>query len=269
MGETGLMHTRKIVELDDKVVLVTGAGQGVGRQIALDAASVGAAVVIVNDFVPERAAAVAAEVGELGAKGFALPFDVTNYAAVGEAFETVKENFGHLHALVNNAGNAGAGGTAALSDFWEDSPSDWDRWLGTNLFGVLNCVRHGVPLMREHGEGRVVTIISDAARAGEAGLEVYSASKAGAAGFMRAVARSTGRYGITANCVSISATRTPFVEDLLSNEAATRQQLKRYIIRRFGEPEDVSGLVTFLCSDAGAWITGQTIPVNGGFSLAL
>jgi 2-hydroxycyclohexanecarboxyl-CoA dehydrogenase len=260
---------RTIVDMRDRVLLVTGGGQGVGRQIALDAAGSGAQAVVVNDFVPERAEAVAAEVEELGAKALALPFDVTDAQAVERGFDTVRREFGRLHALVNNAGNAGPGGTAGFTDFWAETESDWDRWLGTNLFGVMNCVRHGVPLMRDHGEGRIVTVISDAGRAGEAGLEVYSAAKAGAAGFMRAVARSTGRFGITANNVAISATRTPFVEDMLSNEAAAKEQLKRYIIRRFGEPEDVAGMVVFLCSSAGAWISGQTIPVNGGYALAL
>lgn len=260
---------RNIIDMTGRVVAVTGAGQGVGRQIALDAASAGATAVVVNDFVAERAEAVAEEVRAEGAQALALAFDVTDPAAVEAAFARVQAEFGELHALVNNAGNAGAGGSARFEDFWSEPVSSWDAWLGTNLFGVLNCVRFAVPLMRTHGEGRIVTIISDAGRAGEAGLEVYSAAKAGAAGFMRAVARSVGRYGITANNVAISATRTPFVESMLDNEAAVKEQLKRYIIRRFGTPEDVAGMVVFLCSSAGAWITAQTIPVNGGYAVAL
>lgn len=260
---------RTIVDMAERVLLVTGGGQGVGRQVALDAAAAGAAAVVVNDFVPERAEKVAAEVTELGVDALALPFDVTDHAAVGDALSVVRERFGQLHALVNNAGNAGADGRAGFVDFWQADPTDWTRWLGTNLYGVMNCVHHAVPLMRDHGMGRIVTVISDAGRAGEAGLEVYSAAKAGAAGFTRAVARSVGRHGITANNVAISATRTPFVEELLDDERTAKEQLKRYIIRRFGEPEDVAGMVVFLCSAAGSWITGQTIPVNGGYALAL
>lgn len=261
--------SRTIVDMSGRVVLVTGAGQGVGRQVALDAAGCGAKAVVVNDFVPERAAAVAEEVRSEGAAALPLPFDVTDAKAVELAFERVRAEFGELHALVNNAGNAGPGGSARFEDFWSEPVESWDAWLGTNLYGVLNCARFGVPLMRDHGQGRIVTIISDAGRVGEPGLEVYSAAKAAAAGFTRAVARSAGRFGITANCVAISATRTPFVESILDDEAVAKEQLKRYIIRRFGTPEDVAGMVVFLCSTAGAWITAQTVPVNGGYAVAL
>lgn len=258
---------RTIIDMSGRIIVVTGAGQGVGRQIALDAASSGAKAVVVNDFVPERAETVAEEVRKEGADAVALPFDVTDRQAVQIAFDRIRDEYGELHALVNNAGNAGAGGSARFEDFWSEPAESWGAWLGTNLYGVLNCVQAAVPLMRDHGEGRVVTLISDAGRVGEGGLEVYSAAKAGAAGFMRAVARSVGRYGITANSVSISATRTPFVEAMLDNEAAAKEQLKRYIVRRFGTPEDVAGMVVFLCSGAGAWITGQTISVNGGYAV--
>jgi len=232
---------------------------GPGREWAPDspdAASVGAAVVIVNDFVPERAAAVAAEVGELGRR-VRTAFRRDQLRAVGEAFETVKENFGHLHALVNNAGNAGAGGTAALSDFWQDSPSDWDRWLGTNLFGVLNCVRHEsrscVSTVRA-----LVTIISDAGprrRGGPRGLlECQGRSRGVSCGPSRAAADGNG---ITANCVSISATRTRSSRICSTTRRPRNSSLKRYIIRRFGNPRTFRVLSRSLCSDAGAWITSD------------
>ncbi|GAA5040542.1 3-oxoacyl-[acyl-carrier protein] reductase [Thermocatellispora tengchongensis] len=260
---------QNLLSMQGRVALVTGAGQGVGRAVALHFAAHDARAVVVNDFYEERAEKTAEEVRAQGTEALPLAFDVTDYAQVADAFARVGKEYGQLHALVNNAGNAGPGGRAGFSDFWSEEPSDWERWLGTNLYGVFNCVRHGVPLMREHGTGRVVTVISDAGRQGEPGLEVYSAAKAGAAGFTRAVARSTGRFGITANAVSISATRTPFVADMLADEEAAKAQLKRYIIRRFGEPEDVANMVLFLSSHASSWVTGQTIPVNGGYSVAL
>jgi 3-oxoacyl-[acyl-carrier protein] reductase len=252
-----------------RVALVTGAGQGVGRAAALHFAAHDAHAVVVNDFYPDRAEKTAEEVRGQGVEALPLAFDVSDYRQVADAFARVQQEYGELHTLVNNAGNAGPSGHAGFSDFWSEEPKDWERWLGTNLYGVLNCVRHGVPLMREHGRGRVVTVISDAGRQGEPGLEVYSAAKAGAAGFTRAIARSNGRFGITANAVSIGATRTPFVADMLDNEEAAKAQLKRYIIRRFGEPEDIANMILFLGSDAGSWVTGQTIPVNGGYSVAL
>ncbi|MGI6872010.1 SDR family NAD(P)-dependent oxidoreductase [Amycolatopsis sp. 3B14] len=260
---------QNVLSMRGRVALVTGAGQGVGRAVALHFAAHDARAVVINDFYEDRAEKVAEEVRGQGVEALPLAFDVTDYAQVADAFARVQKEYGELHALVNNAGNAGPAGQAGFSDFWSEEPADWDRWLGTNLYGVLNCVRHGVPLMREHGTGRVVTVISDAGRQGEPGLEVYSAAKAGAAGFTRAVARSTGRFGITANAVSIGATRTPFVEDILNDEAAAKAQLKRYVIRRFGEPEDIANMILFLSSNAASWVTGQTIPVNGGYSVTL
>ena len=117
--------------------------------------------------------------------------------------------------------------------------------------------------------GRIVTVISDAGRVGEPNLEIYSGAKAGAAGFMRAIARSLGRYSITANCVALGTTRTPATAAATGNEELARRILKSYTIRRFGEPEDAANMVLFLASDASGWITGQTIPVNGGYSFAM
>ena len=122
--------------------------------------------------------------------------------------------------------------------------------------------------MIERQGGRIITIISDAGRAGEAGLEVYSGAKAGAAGFTRAIARSLGRYQITANCVAIAATMTPAIEARLkANPEMAKKMMEKYVIRRPGQPTDVANMVLFLASDASAWITGQTYPVNGGFYL--
>jgi 3-oxoacyl-[acyl-carrier protein] reductase len=117
--------------------------------------------------------------------------------------------------------------------------------------------------------GRIITVISEAGRMGEPGLEAYSAAKAGAAGLTRALARGLGRFEITANNVAIAATRTPATAARLENEDFAKRVLRNYIIRRFGEPGDVAAAITFLASGAAGWITGQTYPVNGGFSVAL
>lgn len=117
--------------------------------------------------------------------------------------------------------------------------------------------------------GRLITVISDAGRVGEPGLEAYSAAKAGAAGLMRALARSLGRFEVTANCVAIATTNTPAVKGMTGNEELMKRVLKNYIIRRIGEPSDVAAMVTFLASGSAGWTTGQTYPVNGGFSVNL
>jgi 3-oxoacyl-[acyl-carrier protein] reductase len=125
--------------------------------------------------------------------------------------------------------------------------------------------------MVEQGKGRIVTIVSDSGRIGEAKLVAYSAAKAGAAGFVRSIAREAGRFGITSNAISLSTLEPPLPEpartEFLASERA-KAHVARYIIRRFGQPDDVANMTLFLCSDAASWITGQTYPVNGGYSFA-
>jgi len=134
---------------------------------------------------------------------------------------------------------------------------------------VLNCTRAALPGMIERGYGRIVTVISDAGRVGEPNLEIYSGAKAGAAGFIRAIAKAVGRYSVTANCVALGTTRTPATAPALEVEEHAKKVLRHYPIRRLGEPEDAANMVLFLASDASSWMTGQTIPVNGGYSFAL
>jgi 3-oxoacyl-[acyl-carrier protein] reductase len=125
-------------------------------------------------------------------------------------------------------------------------------------------------MLQRQAPGRIITVISDASRWGDAGLEIYAGAKAGAAGFMRSCARSLGRYGITANSVAIALTATPAVERTLNGDPERlKRTLEKYIVRRPGRPDDIANMVQFLASDASSWITGQVYPVNGGFSFAL
>lgn len=261
-----------LLDLGGQVAFVSGAGQGAGRAIALALARHGAGGVAVNDYVPERAEAVAAEIRALGVPAVAAPADVGDHAAV-QAAMTRAATLGPVSLLVNNAGNTGPGRTMRPTDlFWETDPADWGRFLRTNLQGVMNCCHAALPGMVTAGRGRIVTVISDAGRIGEARLAVYAGAKAGAAGFMRSIAREAGRHGITANCISLS-TLEPALEEPERSEFMASEQAKallsRYAIRRFGQPDDVAAMALFLCSDAAGWITGQTYPVNGGYSFAV
>lgn len=261
------------LDLGGQVAFVTGAGQSVGRGIALALAKHNAGGVAVNDFVPERAAAVAAEIEALGVRAFAAPCDVGDLAAVKAAVEKAGAALGKpVTLLVNNAGNAGPNQQMGLSPpFWETDPKDWDRYLRTNLYGVFNCCHAALPGMVGAGKGRVVTIVSDAGRVGDPRLAVYAGAKAGAAGFVRSLAREAGRYGVTCNAISLSAMEAGLDDEALAKFRASDQykaMTARYAIRRLGTPDDVAGMVLFLCSDAASWITGQTIPVNGGYSFA-
>lgn len=259
-----------LLSLEGRTVLVTGGGQGVGRQAALHCAASGARVVV-NDYYADRAGAVADEIVAAGGVGVPARCDVTDYDDVAAMVRQIDSEHGGVDILVNNAGNAGPvqDPLEPSPPFWETEPKEWDSWLGTNLHGVLHATRAALPGMVERQAGRIITVISDAARAGDANLAVYSAAKAGAAGFTRSIAKAVGRYGITANCVALSAVDTPGVASALSNPDLVKAMVRAYPLRRLGQPQDAANMILFLASDAASWITGQTYPVNGGFSFSL
>lgn len=264
------MQASNLIDLDGQVALVTGAGQNAGRATALELARHNAGGIAVNDFVPERAEAVAGEIRAMGVPALAVPFDVTDLAAAQAASAAITAALGPATVLVNNAGMAGPGAAIRpAQNFWEEDPANWQRYLGTNLYGVYNCCFAFIPDMVAAKRGRIVTIVSDSGRVGEARMAVYASSKAGAQGFMRSIAKELGRYNVTANCVSLSA----LLPDMPEEQRAEIMQsdhmkglMGRYSIRRCGKSTDVAALVTFLCSTAAEWITGQTYPLNGGYA---
>lgn len=257
----------QLLDLAGRRALVTGAGQNLGQGIARTLGRIGAEVLI-NDLVEERAQGVVDQIVADGGRAATALFDVTDFDSVMAGIESA----GHVDILVNNAGNAGAVGWAGDGAFVESTPPDWDAFLRVNLYGVMHCVRAVTPSMIERTWGRVITIISDAARTGESNMAAYAAAKAGAAGFTRAYAREVGRYDITANNIAIGTMHRPTSDTgEPSDEQARRMHevFRRYIVRRRGEPEEVAGLVAYLASPLGAWVSGQTYPVNGGYSVAL
>ncbi len=262
-----------ILDLGGRIALVTGAGQGVGRQTALHlAAAKNSGGVVVNDYVLARAEAVAEEIRASGGKALALQADVSDHEAVSDMAAQAKADLGPIGVLVNNAGNAGANPSPELrKPFWETGPEVWQSFLGVNFNGVINCTAAVIPQMIESkGPARIITVVSDAGRYGDANLEIYAGAKAGAAGFMRSVARTLGRHNITANCVAIAMTNTPAVKRIIEGDPAQlKAAMKNYVIRRPGEPDDIANMILFLASDASSWITGQVYPVNGGFTFAL
>ncbi|MET0269239.1 MAG: SDR family oxidoreductase [Sphingomonas sp.] len=266
MGDAGIM------DLGGRVALVTGAGQGAGRGIALALAAHNAGGVAVNDYVMARAEAVAAEIAATGVPAIAVQADVGDHASVTAAFARARAALGPITLLVNNAGNAGPDAQMRHAPlFWETAPGEWDRYFHTNLRGVMNCCHVALPEMVREKGGRIVTITSDSGRVGEARLAAYAAAKAGAAGFVRSIAKEAGRFGITCNAISLSTLEPVMPADQLEAFLAsdrTKTQLAGYVIRRFGQPDDVAAMALFLCSDAAGWITGQTYPVNGGYSFA-
>ncbi|HEY0958700.1 MAG TPA: SDR family NAD(P)-dependent oxidoreductase [Novosphingobium sp.] len=261
-----------LLDLGGQIALVTGAGQGAGRGIALELARHGAGGVAVNDFVAERAEKVAEEIRALGVPAKAVPFDVCNLEAVRAAVKAADDELGAITILVNNAGMAGPNSQLRPTKFfWEEDPSAWANYMGTNLYGVFNCCHAVIPAIVEAKRGRIVTIVSDSGRIGEPRMAVYAAAKAGAAGFVRSIAKELGRFGATCNAISLSTLAPPLDDEQMAEflqRDQTKAQLANYVIRRFGKADDVAALATFLCSDAAGWITGQTYPLNGGYAIA-
>ena len=255
------------IDLAGRTAMVTGAGQHIGRAIACALARAGAKVVV-NDIVAERADSVVKEIEEAGGQGLAALFDVTDPQGVHSSIDSLAPDI-----LVNNVGNTGAGNppgqaTFDMSHFVKSDPASWDALFGVNLFGVMHCTRAALPAMIERSWGRVVTIISDAARVPERGMAAYAAAKAGAAGFSRALAAEVGRSGVTVNCVSLGTIQSEHAQPD-RNDERYRKILKPYLVPRLGQPSDPASLVVFLASGYADWITGQTYPVNGGYSPSL
>jgi 3-oxoacyl-[acyl-carrier protein] reductase len=267
------MSDHDLLDMEGQVAIVTGAGQGAGRAIARELARHNVGGIAVNDFVAERAESVAEEIRATGIPAMAVSFDVGDIEAVRAANQAIKEKLGAATILVNNAGNAGPTDDIGFSAmFWDEDPAMWGKYFRTNMFGVMNCCHTFIPNMVEARRGRVVTIVSDAGRVGEARLAAYATAKAGAAGFVRAIAKETGRWNITCNAISLSTLEPPLPPEELAEYVQSdraKAYVSRYVIRRYGKPEDVAGLTTFLCSKAAEWITGQTYPVNGGYSFAV
>jgi 2-hydroxycyclohexanecarboxyl-CoA dehydrogenase len=260
----------ELLNLSGRVALVTGAGQGVGEAVAQMLAEQGAAVAV-NDFYAARAAAVAESIATAGGRAYGTQADVSSDDSVAAMIKEIERELGPVDILVNNAGNAGPERSALEPDppFWESSPEDWAPWIAVNYTGVMLVTRAVVGGMVRRGRGRVVTVISDAGRVGEPDLVVYSGAKAGAAGFMRGLAKAVAPHGITANCVALGGVRTPMIAPLLEDEALLKRITRAYPLGRLGEPADAAALIAFLVSDAASWITAQTYPVNGGYSVAL
>jgi NAD(P)-dependent dehydrogenase (short-subunit alcohol dehydrogenase family) len=241
-------------DLHGRVALVTGAGRNVGAGIAQALAAAGAAVAV-NDLHPDRAEATAAGIRAAGGRAIAAPADVCDPAQVATMVAAVEQALGPVGVLVNNAGVPDGG--VPLQSFRDMPVEDWDRYLRINLYAVLHCTKAVVDTMCEHGFGRVVTIVSEAGRTGlPPGLSLYAAGKAGAAGFSRVLAHEVGKFGVTVNCISLGP---------MENAVRREQVLRAMPTRRYGTPADAGAAVVYLCSPGASWITGHTLPLNGGF----
>lgn len=244
-------------QLQSQIAVVTGAGRGIGRAIALKFASEGADVVCVSR-TKENSEKVAAEVRELGRKAWAHAVDVADAAAVNAAAELIVADTSRVDILVNNAGVTRDGLLMRMTD------QDWDTVLNTNLKGAFLVTRAFFRTFAKQRSGRIINISSVIGLMGNAGQANYAASKAGLIGFTKSVAKEYAGRGILANCVAPGFIDTDMTAAL--PEAARAALLESIPLGRLGAPADIAGAVLFLASDLGAYITGQVLVVDGGMT---
>ena len=246
------------MDLADRVALVTGAGRGIGRAIALALADAGARV-CVNDINPDTARASAQEIQSQDGQAFEYVADVSKRVQVGPMVEAVRDRWGSLDILVNNAGVEPKASVLEL-DEW-----DWARTLDVNLKGTFICTQLAGRVMRDQGGGVVVNIASIAGyKSPLPNASAYCASKAGVIGFTRECAREFAAYNIRVNAVCPGVIVTPMTEKSRSNPDIMRKWLADIPQTRLGEPEEVATVVLFLCSDAASYMTGSALMVDGG-----
>jgi 3-oxoacyl-[acyl-carrier protein] reductase len=244
--------------LKDKVALVTGASQGIGRATSLALAEAGAKVAIAARNT-EKLASLAVEVAAAGGEAFSVPMDVADPAQVKTGFQQLLAKFGKLDILVNNA--AITRDTLALRMKLED----WDAVLRTNLTGAHLCIQQALGAMLKQRAGRIINITSVVAETGNAGQANYVASKAGLIGLTRAIAVEVASRSITVNAIAPGFIATPMT-DPLSQEI--KDKMKSMIpLGRFGTDRDVAAAIVFLASDEAGYITGQVLDVNGGLHM--
>jgi 3-oxoacyl-[acyl-carrier protein] reductase len=245
--------------LKDKVALVTGASQGIGRETALALAEAGAKVAVAarNE---EKLAALVQEISGKCGEAFAVKMDVAETEQIKAGFKAVLEKFGKLDILVNNAAITRDGLAMRMK------AEDWEAVIRTNLTGAHLCIQQALPVMMKARAGRIINISSVVAQSGNAGQANYVAAKAGLVGLTKAIAIEISSRNITVNAVAPGFIATPMT-DVLSD--AVKEELKKRIpLGRMGSGRDVAAAIVFLASDEAGYITGHVLDVNGGLYLA-
>lgn len=244
------------MQITGKVALVTGAGQGIGKSIALKLASYGADVAVV-DVDYEAVTQTAVEIQKMGRRAMAMKVDVTDGVKTDEMAEAVFKEFDDsIHILVNNAGITR---DALIMRMKED---DWDAVINVNLKGVFNCTKSVVKYMIKQRWGRIINIASIVGLMGNAGQANYAASKAGVIGMTKSVAREVAGRNVTCNAVAPGFIETAMTDAM--PEKRRDEMIAGIPLGRLGGPDDVAKATLFLASNAASYITGQVLSVNGG-----
>ena len=245
--------------LSGKIALVTGAGRGIGKAIALKLASLGATVVVNYSGSKEKAEETVAEIVAAGGSAEAMQCDVSDFKACEELAKAVVAKYGRLDILVNNAGVTRDGLLMGMSE------EDYDKVLDTNLKGAFNMTRHFSRVFLKQRSGRIINISSVSGVMGNAGQANYSASKAGLIGLTKSVARELAGRGVCVNAVAPGFIETDMTNAL--KEDAKTKLIENIPLGRIGKPDDIAEAVAFLAGDASAYITGQVLCVDGGMAI--
>ena len=245
--------------LTGKVALVTGAGRGIGAEIARAFAKEGAAVIVNYCGSKEKAEALAEEINAGGGSGEAYRCDVSDFAACGEMIQELIQKYGRIDILVNNAGITRDGLLAKMSE------EDFDRVIDTNLKGAFNTIRHMTRWFLKQRSGKIINLSSVSGIMGNPGQANYCASKAGMIGLTKSVARELGSRGITVNAVAPGLIETEMTEGLPESIKETMKE--QTLLKRMGQAKEVAAAVAFLASPEADYITGQVISVDGGMAL--
>jgi 2-hydroxycyclohexanecarboxyl-CoA dehydrogenase len=247
----------------ERVAFVTGGARGIGRAIALALARRRYAVAVA-DLLADEAETVAAEITGGGRRAVAVELDVTDGASVERGVALTTERLGPVDVLVNNAG------WDELHPFLDTDEAFWDRVIEINYKGCLRTTRALLPGMLDRRWGRIVNIASDAARVGSSHESVYAGCKAAVVAFTKTIARESARRGVTANAVCPGPTETAMLEKMTADQGGSLvDALRRAVpMRRLGRPEEVAAAVAFLASEDAGFITGQTLSVSGGLTMA-
>ncbi len=246
--------------LKDKIALVTGAGRGIGRSIALELSHRGAHVIVNYHRSAQGAQQVVDEIRSNGGRAIALQADVSRADQVEKMFSAIKEQFGRLDILVNNAGQITVAPLMVMTE------EEWYRILDVNAKAVWLCARAAVPLMKDRG-GAMVNISSEVAHRAFPGGLIYSASKAALEMITKVLAVELAPLGIVVNGVAPGLTHTDMGRPFIENDEIRRAALNRTPVGRLGEPEDIAKVVAFLVSPDAYWLRGQILMANGGGSL--
>ena len=247
------------------MALVSGGARGIGAAIARELARAGHAVAI-GDLLEPQARELAETIGAQGARSHALALDVTDGSSVAEALEAVRALLGPVEVLVNCAG------WDELRPFVGSDERFWRKVVSINYEGVLRTTAAALPGMLERGWGRIVNVSSDAARVGSSGEAVYAGAKAAVIAFTKTIAREVAGNGITANAVCPGPTDTPLLSAMAASSPDSErllEALRRAVpMRRLGRPEDVAAAVAFFAREEAGYVTGQTLSVSGGLTMA-